>query len=151
VLHDIAFGPVLEQPAGKDASPVFRAVIEHDQLDEGTGFLRAFPLCGAFAGAQADHRATDADALSGFQRDIADEAVALVEQAEHCLALFHRRHPGIGIVRAGRARLGQGPRFGRRGRRLCLPLAAGKQHRGGKHRAGQRGFRPGHGASGVHA
>lgn len=81
MLDDVALWPVLEKPAGEDAAPILRPVIEHDQLHERTGFLRHFPLGGAFTGAQADDRAADADAFAGLQRDIADKAVALVEQA----------------------------------------------------------------------
>lgn len=151
MLDDVALGPVLEQPAGEDAAPVLRPVIEHDQLHERTGFLRHFPLGGAFAGTQADDRAADADAFAGLQRDIADKAVALVEEAEHRHALLHRRDPGVGIVRAGAARLWQGSRFGGRRRRFALALATGEQHRCDESRADERGFRPHHGASGVHA
>ncbi len=151
MLDDVAFRPVLEQPAGEDTAPILRPVIEHDQLDERTGFLRHFPLRGPFAGTQADDRAADADAFARFQRDIADEAVALVEEAEHRHALLHRRDAGIGIIRAGASRLGQRARFGRGRWRFCLALAAGKQHRGAESRGHQRGFRPHHGASGVHA
>lgn len=126
-------------------------MIEHDQLDEGSGFLRAFPLGGALAGAQADDRAANADAFAGLERHIAHEAVALVEEAEHRNPFFHRRDTGIGIIRTGASRLGQRARFGRGRRRLCLPLTTGKQHCCGKRRTDQRGFRPHHGASGVHA
>jgi hypothetical protein len=151
VLDDVALWPVLEKPAGEDAAPILRPVIEHDQLHERTGFLRHFPLGGAFTGAQADDRAADADAFAGLQRDIADKAVALVEQAEHRHALLHRRDARIRIVRAGAARLRQGSRFGGRRRRFALALATGEQHRSDESRSSQGGFRPHHGASGVHA
>jgi hypothetical protein len=151
MLYDVAFRPVLEQPTGKDAAPILRPVIEHDQLDKGAGFLRHFPLRSPFTGTQADDSAANADAFTRFQRDIANKAVALVKEAEHRHALLHRRDAGIGIIRAGASRLGQGARFGRGRRRFCLALAAGKQHRGAESRGHQRGFRPDHGASGVHA
>lgn len=152
MLDDIALGPVLEQPAGKDAAPVLRSVIEHDQLDERPGFLRTFPLGGALAGAQPDDRTADTNAFAWLQRDIANEAVALVEEAEHRHALFHWRDAGIGIVASSRLGLGQGPGFGgRRGRCRALAFTTAKQHRRGERRTGQKGFRPHHGASGVHA
>jgi hypothetical protein len=72
VLDDVAFGPILEQPAREDAPPLIAAMIEDDQLHEGPGFLGRFPLRGSFAGAQADDGAADADALTGFERDVAD-------------------------------------------------------------------------------
>jgi hypothetical protein len=151
VLDDVAFRPILEQPAGEDPAPILRPVIEHDQLNKSAGFLGHFPLGRAFTGAQADDRAADADAFTGFQCDIADEAVALVEEAEHGHTLLHRRDAGIHIIRAGRARLGQRARFRRRRRFLRLAITAGKQQRGSQRRADQRGLCPDHGASGVHA
>ena len=127
-------------------------MIEHDQLNERAGFLRRFPLRGAFAGAQTDDSATDADAFAGLQRYIADEAVALVEQAEDGLARLHRCHPGIGIVRAcGHTRFGDRAIVGGRRRSFrCLAVAAGGRQ---QCEAGQRddGKSRSHAASGVHA
>ena len=95
-------------------------MIEHDQLDEGTGLGRRFPLRGAFTGAQADDRATDADALTRFEGDVADEAVALVEQAEDGDPLLHRRDTSQGGIACGRQ---LGDRAGIGGRRRLIRLA----------------------------
>lgn len=127
-------------------------MIEHDQLNERPGFLRRFPLGGAFASAQTDDGATDANALAGLQRDVADETVALVEQTEHGLARLHRRHPGIGIVGSGgNARLGNRAIVGgrRRGFGGLAVAAGGRQQRN----AGQQQSGAGkvHAASGVQA
>jgi len=91
VLDHIAFGPFLEQPARKDTIPFVVALILHGQLDEGTGFGRVFPWRRLFAGAQADDRATDPRGVAGLHLKLADQSVALVEQADHRDALFHRR------------------------------------------------------------
>ena len=94
MLDDIAVGPFLEQPAGKDAAPFILAIIKHDQLDEGTGFRRGFPLGRPFAGAQANNGAAYADAFAGLERDVTNQPVALVEQAEDGDPFGHGRDAG---------------------------------------------------------
>jgi hypothetical protein len=79
MLNDVAFRPFTKQPAGENAAPVIGCMFEHQQLEEGTGFLRAFPLCRPLASAQTDDSATDPDALTGAQRNIPNKAIALVE------------------------------------------------------------------------
>jgi hypothetical protein len=116
VLDDVAFRSFTEQPAGENPPPFIARMIEDDQLHKGTGLLRRFPLCGALTGAQADDCAADADAFTGFKRDIADEAVALVEEAKHRHPLRHRRYPGKGILFA----LGNRPHRSTRGRLIIL-------------------------------
>lgn len=155
MLDDIAVWPVFEQPAGKIASPGVAAMIEHDQLDEGPGFLRIFPLRRALASTQPDDGAADADAFAGLQRDVSHQSVALVEQSEDGNALLHRGDPGIWIAGTSCR-----PRFGNRAivcwRRRCgvaLAIASAQRH----HRPGQSkherqsGTGARHAASGVHA
>ncbi|AHE53071.1 hypothetical protein NX02_06705 [Sphingomonas sanxanigenens DSM 19645 = NX02] len=103
------------------------------ELDEGAGQLLGLPRRGLLARAQADHRIADPHCLARLELDLARQAVALVEEADHRLALRHRRRlrrPGIaglrrfldldhgrrrgdgriaggyGVVRRGRARSG---------------------------------------------
>jgi hypothetical protein len=66
VLYNVPLGAVFEQPARECPLPFIGAVIEHDQLYKSASFLRPFPLRGAFAGAQADERAANADAFAGL-------------------------------------------------------------------------------------
>ena len=89
MLDHIAFGTLLEQPARKDAIPFVVALILHAELDEGPGFRRVFPRRGPFAGAQANDRATHARGFAGLHLKLADQPVALVEEAEDRDALVH--------------------------------------------------------------
>ncbi|MBB6426059.1 hypothetical protein HDC35_001790 [Sphingopyxis sp. JAI128] len=91
MLDHITVGPLAENPAGKDAIPFVVALILHRQLDEGAGFGRIFPRRGLFTSAQADDRAPDPSRVAGLHLEFADEAVALVEQADDGNALGHWR------------------------------------------------------------
>lgn len=79
-------------------------MFKYQQLHKGPCFLRAFPLAGALAGAQADDRAANPDAFAGTQGDVADQTIALVQQAKHRNAFGHRRDPGIRILPLSRGR-----------------------------------------------
>jgi hypothetical protein len=94
VLDDVAVGPFLEQPARKDAVPLVVALFLHRQLDKGTGFGRRFPWWSRLARPQADDGAADARAVPRAHFQIADKAVAFVEQRHDRHALGHRRCPG---------------------------------------------------------
>ena len=102
MLHDVAVWSVLEQPTRKNALPRLAAMVEHDQLNEGTGFLWHFPLRGPFTGAQTHDRPPNADAFTRAQRDVAHQAVAFIEEAEHRHAPFHCGDAGIGVIRSSR-------------------------------------------------
>ena len=115
MLDHIAVGPLAEEPAREDAAPFVVALILHRQLDEGAGLGRILPRRGLLAGTQPHDRATDARTLAGLHLELADQAVAFVEQAEHCDAFGHRgraldatdflRNPlGLGELRARLAR-----------------------------------------------
>lgn len=100
-------------------------MVEHNQLHEHPGFLWHFPLRGALARPNADDSTADADALAWFQRDVADQPITLVEQAQHRDTRFHRRHSGIYIIRPGGgwSRFGNGAiGFGRWGLALCRTI-----------------------------
>ncbi|OJY63006.1 MAG: hypothetical protein BGP16_10350 [Sphingobium sp. 66-54] len=75
----------------------------HVKLDESAGLRLRLPWRSRFAGAQPYDSVANADRFTGFHLQFAREAVALVEQAEHCLALRHWR--------TGQARAGAGQRL----------------------------------------
>jgi hypothetical protein len=93
VLDHVALGALAEQPARKDAIPFIVALVLNGQLDERAGLGRIFPRRGLFACAQAHDRTADTGTLAGLHFELADEAVALVEQAQHSDALVHRGRP----------------------------------------------------------
>jgi hypothetical protein len=69
----------------------------HERAGQG---LR-LPRRGGFAGAQLDDDVAPARRLAGAQSDVADDAVALVEDAEHRHPLRHWRDAGLGAHRRG--------------------------------------------------
>jgi hypothetical protein len=77
-------------------------------LDEGAGQFLFLPRRRRLARAQADHQILPARRLAGMKRDVFDDAVALVEDAEHGDALGHWRDallvraPAPAILRGGR-------------------------------------------------
>jgi hypothetical protein len=90
VLDGVERRRLLVEPAGKDpAELAVRAA--HVELDEGAGQLLDLPGRGGLAGAQAHDHVADPHRLARPQRQIALEAVALVEQAEHGDPFRHRR------------------------------------------------------------
>lgn len=91
MLYDVAVGPFPEQPARKDATPLIVGGAADVELQESAGLGRVFPGRGGFAGAQADDRVAQPQRLSRFHAEVAGQAVALVEQADHRDARAHRR------------------------------------------------------------
>lgn len=152
----VAIRPFLEQPAGKDAVPLVAAAVLHVELDEGAGLLLFLPWGRRLAGAQAHDRAADTQRLARLHRELAGDAVALVEQADHGDALRHGRagqaggflrHAPVGrkLLFVGAVR-GVGRAPGR--------AAAGREHRAQADRdqpAARRGGPPGTHASGAQA
>jgi hypothetical protein len=63
-------------------------------LDESACQLLYFPGRGGFTGAEADDNIADAHGLPGFQRQVARDAVALVEEAKDRDPLRHWRGAG---------------------------------------------------------
>jgi len=66
----------------------------HIELHEGAGQAILFPRCGLFAGAQADNGIAHPHRLPRLQRDLATDAVALVEQSDDRDPFGHRRTAG---------------------------------------------------------
>jgi hypothetical protein len=115
VLDDIERRRFLVQPAGEDAAPALVGALDVD-LDEGPGQLLFLPRRGRLARAQAHDHVLPAGRLTGVQRDVLNDAVALVEDAEHRHALSHRRDSAL--PRRGRRTLPPG------GHRRILLLSA---------------------------
>ena len=101
MLHDIAVGPLLEQPAGKVAPPFAVCGAAHVELYESAGFGHIFPRRRRLAGLETDDGIADAQRVARLHRKIGGNAVAFVEQADHGHALGHRRAgQGGGIAAA---------------------------------------------------
>ncbi|KRC82651.1 hypothetical protein ASE13_10430 [Sphingomonas sp. Root241] len=98
MLDDVERRSLLVEPAREDPAPALVELL-HVDLHEGAGELVGFPGRGLVAGAQSHDDVVDPRRLAGLELEFARDAVALVEQAEHCLALVHRR--GRGIQHAG--------------------------------------------------
>jgi hypothetical protein len=109
VLNDVERRRLLIQPTGEGPVPFARIAGEH--LNKGTGILLGLPRGGGFAGAQLHHDVADAHALAGFERQVAPQPAALVEQPNRCHALRHWRRALV-HRRWSRLRLGLGRGFG---------------------------------------
>jgi hypothetical protein len=112
----------------------------HIELNERAGQLFLFPWRGRFACAQADNHILPPHRLTRTQRDILDDPIALVEDAEHRDALRHRRH----AILARRTR-GDLPRPGDASARLFVALAARSERKRGQ----QQGSAAPHVYSGI--
>ena len=100
MLDDVERRAFLVQPAREDPLPA-PVGLGNVELDERPGQPFILPRRAGIAGAQTDHRIAHADRLAGLERDIADDAVALVEQPEHRDSLAHRGHPRHRLDRPG--------------------------------------------------
>jgi len=94
----------------------------HVELDESAGKLFVFPRGGCFARTQPDDRVLPPHRLPGVKRHILDDAIALVEDAEHRDPLGHRGHSALAVGR--RRRL---PRGRHRDPLLLVALAARRE------------------------
>ena len=141
MLDDVERRTFPVNPAREYPVPVLVRALDVD-LDEGAGQFFALPRRRRLAGAQADDDVLDPDRLAGLQRQVANDAVALVEQAQHGDPLGHRRDPRL---------IGGGARHGDRdgiafARLLEAAVAAGQRRE-----QGQCNRAPGHVWSGVQA
>jgi hypothetical protein len=84
----------LVQPAGKHPPQLPVGALDVE-LHERSGQFLIFPRSRRLARPQPHHRIPDPDRLSRPQRDVADDPVALVEEAEHRDPLRHRSHSGL--------------------------------------------------------
>jgi len=73
----------------------------HVDLDESASQLLGLPGRGRLAGAQPDDHILPSCRLAGMQRNILDDAVALVEDSDDRHALRHRRDAALAIRRRG--------------------------------------------------
>ncbi|EQA99495.1 hypothetical protein L288_19550 [Sphingobium quisquiliarum P25] len=157
MLHDIAVGPFAEQPAGKIAPPLAIGAAAHVQLNESAGFLHIFPGRGRLAGLQADDGVAHTQRFARFHRQVAGQAVSLVEQADHGDPLTHGRAGQGRIFAVADRGAFDAHRSGLvRGGDIVIAAARQKQGAAEQWQAGQdRQERPrpaqGHDASGLHA
>jgi hypothetical protein len=148
VLDNVAVGPLAKNPARKDAAPFIIALILHRQLDEGARLGRIFPRRGLLARAQPYDRAANPRRVAGLHFDVADQPVALVEQADDGDAVGHRGRP-LDTADFGRhafgfrdlRRLAAAATIGRGG-----PVAGGERG-GGHRRQPQHRGQPRHGSA----
>jgi hypothetical protein len=113
-------------------------------LNKGSRELFGFPRRARFAGLQTHRDVLDPHRLAGTQGQVADDAIALVQQTQHRNPLRHRRHAGNisgGAGNVDRNRLIPFP-F-----ELAGAIAARKQ----ENRNGKEDQRPRHAYSGFHA
>lgn len=89
MLDDVERRRFLVDPARKDPLPVLAAAL-HVQLQERTGELFQLPWSSGLASAQPHDRIAHANRLAGLQHQVADDSVALVEQADDRHSLAHR-------------------------------------------------------------
>jgi hypothetical protein len=108
-------------------------------VDESAGQLLLLPRRGRFACAQTHDDVLPPGRLTRVERDILDDAVALVEDSNHRDALRHWRDSAFAI--SGRGDLPTG-------RRSRVPLGA-LATRGKRERDQQRCGSPGHAYSGI--
>jgi len=149
MLDDVERWAFLVDPARKHPPPASVALLDV-KLDEGAGKLLILPRRGRFARPQPHDRALHADRLAGPQPDVADDAVALVEQAEHRDPLGHRRNRR---PRARRARHIEGDRIAapaRRGVGSAI-VAPREQREQRKRNEREPETSAGHAQSGFHA
>jgi hypothetical protein len=141
VLDDIERWRFLVEPAREDPLPALVDLLDVE-LDERSGERWRFPWRGGFARPQPDDRIAHPQRLPRLHCQVANDAVALVEQADHRDPLGHRRLADI-LQRGPFARVDQ-----RRLRLLVVggAIASAKQRGGDEQERGSA-----HAYSGVHA
>ena len=150
MLDDIAVGPILEQPARKDAIPFIVALFLNRQLHERPGFGRRFPRRRGFAGTQADDDAADPRTVTGPHLQIADQPVTFVEQRDHGPPFRHRSRPDdtAGLLRHSVGAADFGLDLGNGAPPVGCLIAPGERH---QQRRRKSGAKQRHSAPGRHA
>lgn len=92
MLHHVERWPLLEQPAGKNASPLFVRLF-HLNLHKAAGEMFLLPWRGLLARLEPEHDLAKPRRFSGLQRNVTRHAIALVQQPKHRHALRHGRCP----------------------------------------------------------
>jgi hypothetical protein len=128
VLDDVERRRFLIKPAREDPAPALVRLLQVD-LKERPGQLFLFPRSGRLARAEANDHVLPPGRLAGMKRDVLDDPVALVEDADDRDPLRHRGHAAL--PRRSRGRL----TAGRRGV-LLTALPARGERKGGKQRSG---------------
>jgi hypothetical protein len=90
MLDDVERRRFLVHPAREDALILAVGAL-HVELDERAGQRLGLPRRALFAGAKPNDGVLDPHRLPGFQNQVADDSIALVEEAKHGDALRHRR------------------------------------------------------------
>jgi hypothetical protein len=115
----------LVDPSGEDPAPLLVAAL-HVDLDESARELFLLPRSGCLASLQPDEQVLPASRLAGPERNVADQAIALVEEADDGDPVGHRSDSGLGIGRSRSRR-----RLVRAGVVTLVPLSASGEE-GGK-------------------
>ena len=148
MLDDVERRTFLIDPARKHSLPTAIGLLDIE-LEEGAGQPLIFPRRAGFASAQADDRVAHADCLPRPQREVADDAVALVHQCDHRDPLGHRRYAPCRLDRLRHVDRHRGAVVALVGRR-SLPIAAAEHQQRAK-RDCDRDQPGAHPQSGVHA
>jgi hypothetical protein len=136
VLDHVERRRFLVEPARKGALPLPVRPL-HVELHERAGQLLAFPRRTRLARLQANDRVPHPHRLPGSQAQVANDPIALVEEAQNGDALAHRRDSDL-LRRGGTSAVlrGRGLRPGLLRLLLLLPLSAGGERK--KRRRGAR-------------
>jgi hypothetical protein len=140
MLDDVERRRFLVEPAREYPGPIAVRPLDVD-LDEGAGQLLLLPRGAGLAGAKPHDHVLPARRLARMQRDVLDDAVALVEDSENRDALPH--WSDARLVHARRGGVGGGRR---RGRVLLAAPPARREREQEQNRCGD----PFHAYSGIH-
>jgi hypothetical protein len=94
MLDDVQRRRVLVEPAREHATPALVRTLDVE-LHESARQLLTLPGRGRLARAQAHNRVIHSNGLARLQCQVANDAVALVEQAENGDAVGHRSDAGL--------------------------------------------------------
>jgi hypothetical protein len=110
VFDDVERRRFLVEPTREDPPPALIPSLRID-LHERAGQRLGFPRRSRLAGTQPHHYIADTDCLTRLHRQIAFDAITLVEQSDHGDAIGHRC---LGLAQRVRCGSGLGDRLGRR-------------------------------------